>query len=324
MSKISIIIPVYNVEPYIRKCLDSVINQTYQNLEIICINDGSTDNSGKICDEYSERDCRVRVINKENGGVSSAHNQGLSVFTGEYIGFVDPDDWIELDYYEKMYSLIKHNEVDIVCSGMYKDTLENCIELKNKLPIKNGLLNNEEILRYTFIRDLYPAFGAYWGNKLFSSIFFKPVKHGGYEIRADEDLEVGEDVLFFVECVLKTKSAIYCENAFYHYFQRETSLFHSKDIEKRIGSLKAYQRVMKLLNTNNISPDISVWVKRFYVYHASLLAEIALENNDEKNFIKMQNEIRRYLVEYIETNKEYPDRIDRINYLEDLKMLPTN
>jgi len=315
MDKISIIIPVYNVESYITKCLESVANQTHQNLEVICINDGSTDNSGEICDEYAERDFRFKVIHKKNGGVSSAHNAGLNIFTGDYVGFVDPDDWLEIDFYERAHDLIKEKKADIVCSGLYKDTLEGSIELKNKRPIKRGLLNKEEILRYTFIRDVYPAFGAYRGNKLFSSVFFKQKDNNGYGIRAHEDLKIGEDVLFFVECVLKAKNAIYCENAFYHYFQRNTSLVHCKDIDKKIGSLIAYERVIKLLDKNNINPKINIWVKRFYAYHASLLAEIALENNDNKNLILMQNEIKRYLIEYIKTNKDYPDRIERINYL---------
>ncbi|HJA50079.1 MAG TPA: glycosyltransferase, partial [Candidatus Fusicatenibacter intestinipullorum] len=95
--KISVIIPVYNVEKYLKRCLDSVINQTYKNLEIILIDDGSTDNSGKICDEYAQKDERIIVIHKENGGVSSARNKGLDICIGDYISFIDSDDWINLE-----------------------------------------------------------------------------------------------------------------------------------------------------------------------------------------------------------------------------------
>lgn len=315
MSKISIIIPVYNVELYIGRCIESIVNQTYKNLEIICINDGSTDNSGRICDEYAKKDSRIKVIHKINGGVSSAINLGLNVFTGKYVGFVDPDDWIELDYYETAYNLMKSYDVDFVCVGFYKDSIKKSSIMRNKFPIDECKLNREEILKYTFIRDIYPGFGAYYWNKLFKSTFFKAIKNSGFGIRFCEDIEVGGDVLFFTECALKVNSGIYCATPYYHYFQRETSLFHSKDIEKRKGSLKAYSRILGLLKKNDISSDITIWVKRFYAYHASLLAELALENNDKKNLLLMQNEMRRYLPEYIETNKEYPDRIERIKNL---------
>ena len=94
--KISVVVPVYKVEPYLRKCLDSIVNQTYRNLEIILVDDGSPDNCGAICDEYAAGDSRIRVIHQENGGVSSARNAGLSAVTGEWVGWVDSDDWLSL------------------------------------------------------------------------------------------------------------------------------------------------------------------------------------------------------------------------------------
>lgn len=314
MDKISIIIPVYNVEPYIRKCLDSVINQTYKNLEIICVDDGSTDNSGKICDEYSKLDSRVRVIHNENRGVAIALNCGLDNFTGDYVGFVDPDDWVELNCYEEVYKVIKDNNVDFVCFGFYKDTIEECVEMRNLSFIKSEKLNSQEVLRYTFIRDRYLAFGAYYWNKLFKAKFFRH-KDCGYYIRHNENMKVGSDVLFFTECILNSKNVIYHNKSYYHYFQRKSSLVHSKDIEKRKGSLSAYSNIIKLLKENNIDNDTINWVKRFYVYHASLLAEIALENDDIENLRLMQYEMSRYIKEYKEKNKDNLERIKRINYL---------
>src|SRR5690554_2626737 len=114
---LSIIVPVYNMEQYIEKCIMSIFLQTYKNIEIILIDDGSTDNSGNLCDKYSVIDPRVKVIHKENGGLSSARNAGLEVAMGEYIGFVDPDDWIEPTMYETMYSNIKKNKSEIcICN----------------------------------------------------------------------------------------------------------------------------------------------------------------------------------------------------------------
>lgn len=112
---LSVIVPVYNAEEYLRKCVDSILYQTYSDLELLLINDGSTDSSGVVCDEYARKDYRVRVIHKENGGVSSTRNLGLDLAKGEYITFVDADDWIEHETYEKIFSQIESTETDICC-----------------------------------------------------------------------------------------------------------------------------------------------------------------------------------------------------------------
>ena len=122
MEKISIIIPVYNIEKYLKKCLDSVVNQTYQNLEIILVNDGSTDNSGKICEEYKRADSRIVLIHKENEGLSMARNTGLDIASGEYIFFVDSDDYISENMLETLYNSLLETQSDMaVCSIQYVD-----------------------------------------------------------------------------------------------------------------------------------------------------------------------------------------------------------
>lgn len=119
-NMISVIVPVYNVECYLRKCVDSILNQTFKNLEIILINDGSTDSSGSICDEYAQKDSRIKVIHKENGGLSSARNAGLDIAQGEFIAFVDSDDWIDSSTYKTAVDyLLQDSSVDIVKFGVY-------------------------------------------------------------------------------------------------------------------------------------------------------------------------------------------------------------
>ena len=117
MAKVSIIVPVYNVEKYLRKCLDSLINQTLKDIEIICINDGSTDKSLEILEEYKNRDSRIILLNQENSGQSIARNNGIKKATGEYIGFVDPDDWVENNMIKCLIDEIKSEKVDLVTSG---------------------------------------------------------------------------------------------------------------------------------------------------------------------------------------------------------------
>ena len=118
---ISVIVPVYNVEPYLRKCLDSIVNQTYRDLEILVIDDGSTDWCGKICDEYAGKDGRIRVFHTENRGLSCARNLGLDNARGEWIGFVDSDDWIETDMYEVLLKRAEETEADIVECGVLEE-----------------------------------------------------------------------------------------------------------------------------------------------------------------------------------------------------------
>src|SRR5690554_2285343 len=143
---ISIIVPVYNVEQYIEKCMVSILSQTYRNIEIILIDDGSTDNSGNLCDTYSAIDPRVKVIHKKNGGISSARNSGLEVAMGEYIGFVDPDDWIETNMYESMYSNIKRNNSEICICNYIIDGSD--YSRKTELPFNLNVLNKQEILEF--------------------------------------------------------------------------------------------------------------------------------------------------------------------------------
>lgn len=120
MPKVSIIVPVYNVEQYLKECLDSIINQTLQDIEILCVNDGATDNSGKILDEYAAKDSRIKVIHKQNEGYGKAMNIGLDNATGEYIGIVEPDDYIALDMYESLYNIAKEKDLDLIKADFHR------------------------------------------------------------------------------------------------------------------------------------------------------------------------------------------------------------
>ncbi len=125
MPKVSIIIPVYNVEKYLQRCLDSVVNQTLKDIEIICVNDGSTDNSAIILEEFSKKDERIKIVNQKNGGLSRARNTGLEHSNGDYIGFLDSDDWIDLDYYEKLHDAAERNNCDIAFADFIRKNEKN-------------------------------------------------------------------------------------------------------------------------------------------------------------------------------------------------------
>jgi len=307
MDKISIIIPVYNVKDYIRKCLDSVVNQTYKNIEILLINDGSTDNSGKICDEYALKDSRVKVFHKNNGGVSSAKNTGLKHITGKYIGFVDSDDWIEPNMYEVLYKAIKDKNVSVSVINYSKDTDAESIPMINKERIQSSVLTPENMIVYAFKRDYYMGFCAYLWNKLFSSEII--INNG---LLFDEHINYGEDVLFYTNAVMsKNCLGVYTEEPLYHYYQRDSSIAKNESVKVKTDILTAYKKAEKLMNDNGYS-DISYWARGFYCYHASVVAEIALKNRDEETLYVTRNEIKNHLNDYVETNRGFPQKIERM------------
>ncbi len=169
---ISIIIPVYKVEKYLEKCIQSVINQTYENLQIILVDDGSPDNCGKICDEYAKKDHRIEVIHKSNGGLSDARNKGLEIAKGEYIGFVDSDDYIESDMYEVLYNLLKQYNVDVSICNFYTVS-------QGKIAIKNADNGIKEYNRIEILKEILldNDIQSYAWNKLYKRELFGEIKY---------------------------------------------------------------------------------------------------------------------------------------------------
>lgn len=193
MPEISIIVPVYNVEEYIQRCIDSLLVQTYKEIEILLIDDGSKDRSGTICDEYALKDDRIRVIHKANGGVSSARNTGLDNAAGRYIMFCDPDDYVEPTWCEKLFDAIERSGGFFACCGYNCVTLSG--ELQNTKVIQRGGLKPAEALVELYVNGALPS-ACY---KIFNA---KTIKMD--HIRYDEKLNIAEDFLF-VLCYLRTR-----------------------------------------------------------------------------------------------------------------------
>ena len=169
---ISLIIPVYKVEKYLEKCIQSVINQTYENLQIILVDDGSPDNCGKICDEYAKKDHRIEVIHKSNGGLSDARNKGLEIAKGEYIGFVDSDYYIEADMYEVLYNLLKQYNADVSICNFYTVS-------QGKISIKNADNGINEYNRIEILKEILldKNIQSYAWNKLYKKELFDEIKY---------------------------------------------------------------------------------------------------------------------------------------------------
>lgn len=231
---ISVIIPVYQVEKYLSRCLDSVINQTYKNLEIILVDDGSTDASGDICDEYAKKDDRIKVIHKENGGLSSARNVGLDIMQGEYVAFVDSDDWIAPDMYEYLYQIMQDTGVDIsVC--YYKRT-SGAEGKANKKKEQIKILEHDEIDNFFYRLNGEPSFYSVW-NRLYRKSVVKFIRFW--------DGKINEDVLYTYEAYKSANSLAVSNQIKYYYFMNNKGLTRSGLSAKDFSLLEVWDRIVK-------------------------------------------------------------------------------
>ena len=236
---ISIIVPIYNVEKYLSRCLDSILAQTFTDFEIIAIDDGSPDNCGKILDEYSQKDKRIKVIHKENGGVSSARNAGLDEAMGEYIGFVDPDDYISCDMYEHLYNEAKLGDYDIVqCNNYFVDNRGN----------EKRFLDHIKNTEYTDTDDMICAF---FDNNIRCCAWNKIIRREVVEgVRFLPELRIAEDTLFVHDCLKKAKSLKITDKYCYYYVVSNSSVIHSKINEKLFDNLKVLDILYEIYKNN--------------------------------------------------------------------------
>lgn len=227
---ITIIVPVYKVEPYIYRCVDSIINQTYKNLEIILVDDGSPDNCGSICDEYAKQDNRIKVIHKKNGGLSDARNVGIDIACGDYLGFVDSDDWIEPDMVEILIDDATTNNADISCCGYYK-VYNDGSKLNNVRGfIDNRVFKGKEIFKNFF---LFTDF-VIW-NKIYKKSIFKEIRFPLGKLY--------EDTRIMYKICDTANIATWNPLPKYWYFQRDDSIMNFYKFKNEIDRICVWEEL---------------------------------------------------------------------------------
>ena len=284
---ISIIVPIYNVEKYLTKCIDSLISQTYQDVEIILVDDGSHDESARICDEYANKDLRIKVIHKQNGGVSSARNAGLAIAKGEYIGFVDPDDWVSLTMYEDMLTVIKDNsEVDLVICG-YDYVKEDGNTDRFYRTREDELLLQKEMM--SRMSDLPPTVRHGVVNKLFR-------KNVIGAMQFDESLHSSEDVLFVTQYVEKINSAVFVHKPLYMNLIRDGSATRGGlSAEKLAKSFAVHENMY--ISTVSKYPDLRDHALAFLMDILVLKYKEICKQKDKKHLIKRAKRfIKKYAI----------------------------
>ena len=285
-STISVIVSIYNVENYVEKSIRSIQNQTYKNLEIILVDDGATDNSGKICDEFAKKDSRIKVVHKKNGGLSSARNEGTKVATGEYIAFVDGDDWIDESMYEDMLRAMQTYDADIaICN--YKEISKKGIRDTSSDEIT--VFEGRETLKVFVEEDEnYQIQNAAW-NKLYKRSLMG-------ELRFPEG-KLFEDIVYTTKLLAGSKRAVYTNKAYYNYiFDRSDSIMNSKKVERLLtDQVPAYQEKGEFLLS--IGEKDLFLTHQFFFYKRMLLHYKEAKEKKPEGYLDFVKNLRKVICE---------------------------
>lgn len=235
---ISVVVPIYGIDKYLGICIESLLNQTYKNLEIILVDDGSKDRCPEICDLYARKDGRIKVIHKTNGGLVSARKAGVLASTGKYIGYVDGDDWVGPGFYESLYASIEASGSDVVCAGFSRDLFGVSAHFQNNIPA--GLYEGEtlDVLRkemMSYGKFFRIGITTYVWNKLFRREIL--LEH---QLSVDNNITIGEDAAVTYPVIMDCKKVCVIDNCAYHYRQREDSMLKNvSSFEQDAQKLKA-------------------------------------------------------------------------------------
>lgn len=284
MTKVSVILPVYNVEEYLRQALDSIVNQTLKDIEIICVNDGSKDNSLNILEEYASKDDRVKIINQENQGQGAARNNAIKIATGEYLSFVDPDDWIEFDMYEKLYNKAIENSADLIEFSFYRNNDFNNSVQKKKVKLKlpqNTIFNTLDYPEYIFQSPRYP-----W-NKFYKTDTIKNnnIRFGQGRWQEDQNFVISARAL-------ANRVLYYPNNYLYHYRIRINSSTNkiNMDILKKVELVKELKEFL-------ISKNLFKELEKFYNKYALEGLTEAYKRVPDDHKTNFDNDVKNFLSE---------------------------
>jgi glycosyltransferase involved in cell wall biosynthesis len=300
---ISIIVPIFKVEPYLKRCVDSIRNQTYRNLEIILVDDGSPDNCGAICDDYSGIDSRIQVIHKPNGGLSDARNAGLDIAKGDYIGFVDSDDFIHPMMFKDLYELLEKNDADIAQCSFIRVSGDEMIKPSESHNLK--VISNMEALEYIYTPYCVDYIVAW--DKLYKKDLFKELRFPKSKIHEDEFTTYK---LFY-----RSKKIVTTDKKYYYYFQSPNSIIRSGFSIKKLDYAEAMEERILFFNENNLISfydlalkKYALWLLNFYYRNYKAINKLP----EVKNMLLSKY---RTIEKQIKENTSYPKRLRSILHL---------
>ncbi len=305
---ISIIVPVYNIAPYLKKCLDSILAQTLTNFEVIVVNDGSTDGSNEICDEYRDRDKRVKVIHQKYGGVSSARNAGVSSAEGEFIGFVDGDDYIDPNMYQILYQLCTDTGSDISICTLGRE-INGIVKQHDPVEIVTQQLTNEAAMRELFKGTLY-RFSLC--NKLFRRSCFDGIQF--------PEGRIHEDLATTYRLIANANQVMYTNYTGYIYVKRKNSILTSTYAAKRLDALVGWDEILPFIY--RVYPQLVNEVNACFVYictdHVYAILEQVGDRQAKKEYLNRVRQMVKKHYKRIRNTKAlsftYKCIITSINY----------
>ena len=268
---ISVIVPVYKVEKYLDRCVQSIVDQTYTNLEIILVDDGSPDNSGALCDAWAEKDNRIKVIHKENGGLSDARNVGIAVAAGECIAFVDSDDWVSPLLYETLYKCIVENDCDLAeCRFVMTHGSADTPELSGRVTV----CSTEEAMNY------------HLQNRMFQQIVWNKLYRHEIVSVAFEKGKSHEDEFWTYQIISNSKKLAHIDTRLYYYFQRDNSIMGRPYSLNRLHVLEAkYQRFLHLKqHYPDLSQECGIELLWLCIYHGQCVLRMLGDEETETAF----------------------------------------
>ena len=250
--KVSIIIPVYNVEKYVSRCLESVINQTLKEIEIIIVNDGTIDTSLNICEKYKIKDSRIKLFSKANEGLGLTRNYGMERANGKYIAFLDSDDYVECDFYEKLYKNIEKNNTDAVFGNIKLHTYDNKIIQKDKIVFKDEVISSEKYMyNLLHVMDKTDYKNNYMGMCVWRSLYKNEViKKNNIKFESERKF-ISEDILFNIDYCMKAKNISLEKNAYYYYCYNGESLTKKYKVDRFEKDVILYKEIVSRLNKYN-------------------------------------------------------------------------
>lgn len=295
---ISIIVPVYNTEKYLKKCVDSLVCQTYRHLEIILVDDGSTDKSGLICDEYARQDDRIRVIHRDNSGAAASRNAGLDMATGDYVGFVDSDDWVLPQMYEKMLCAAEELNADIVISGFIVD---NLIWQRRLCDDTQRVFDNKSLVR-AYLTE------PYVGNGVVNKLYRKDVV-GDLMFPV---MRRNEDVAFTMQILSRSQKAACLNECYYVQYLREGSLERSRIGKNDLLAFDAIHLKQDIVKQHY--PDLYGLVEADHIHIYTLLMKRILKQHSYTKNKAMYKELLNSLKEELETFEGNLDAVAKERY----------
>jgi len=308
--KISIIVPIYNMEQYLSRCLDSLLEQELKDFEIVTINDGSTDNSLQIIQSYADKDKRITIINKDNQGVSAARNEGIEIAKGDYIGFVDPDDWIDPRMYKEMLQIAEKGQIDIVMCSYFREFGAHSKEKTYDLPNLTFFYNND-VKNYLTRRlvgplkreisnpELLDAWGTVW-SKLYKA---ELIKRNTIHFIDLSEIGSNEDTLFNIQASYYANSFVFLNKPYYHYWRANDTSITTKykpKLVKQFGYL--YTRIENFLNEKNLGENYKIALRNRISLNAIGLGLNIVNSKNALTFDKRLKEVKKLLNNTMMTN----------------------